>query len=203
MREDLKNYPYMDNTLDIENRINDLISRMTLKEKVRQLDIYSGAELGSKSEGLKMFNFDTDKYTELFSDIGVGCLQNRYSNAKLNNKIQQHQIDNTRLGIPILFSEETLHGLVWPEATIFPQQIALASTFEPELAHKQGKAIATETRSFGIHEGWSPVLDLARDPRWGRVEEGYGEDTYLGAKFAYQMVKGLQGDDLTKNDSIV
>lgn len=201
LRADLKGYPFMDKTIDIEERISDLLNRMTLEEKVRQLDIYSGTELAGDSETLT--KFDGAKYTELFGDVGVGCLQNRYSSSKLNNQIQAYHIQNTRLGIPILFSEETLHGLVWPEATIFPQQIALAATFEPQLAYKQGRAIASEARSLGIHEGWSPVLDLARDPRWGRVEEGYGEDTYLGAKMAYKMVKGLQGDDLTQNNAIV
>ncbi|MDF2543127.1 MAG: glycoside hydrolase family 3 domain protein [Herbinix sp.] len=198
LREDRKEYPYMDKNISIEERINDLLSRMTLDEKVRQLDIYSGNEFIGDSKV-----FDGDKFKELYGEIGIGCLQIRYSSARLNNQIQEFHINNTRLGIPILFSEETLHGLVWPEATIFPQQIALAGTFEPELAYKQGRAIASEVRSLGIHEGWSPVLDLARDPRWGRVEEGYGEDTYLGAAFAYQMVKGLQGNDLTHNNTIV
>lgn len=201
LRQDLNHYPFMDKTLSIEDRILDLVSRMTLEEKVRQLDIYSGEEVLDTCGTLS--KFDGEKYTKLYGDLGIGCLQNRYSSAKLNNQIQAYHIMNTRLGIPILFSEETLHGLVWPEATIFPQQIALAGTFEPELANKQGRAIAAESRSLGIHEGWSPVLDLARDPRWGRVEEGYGEDTYLGAKFAYKMVKGMQGDDLTQNNTIV
>ncbi len=201
LREDLKEYPFMDKTISIDERVLDLVNRMTLEEKVRQLDIYSGAELLGDINVLK--KFDGEKYKELYGETGIGCLQIRYSCAKLNNQIQEYHIKNTRLGIPILFSEETLHGLVWPEATIFSQQIALAGTFEPELAFKQGRAIAAETRSLGIHEGWSPVLDLARDPRWGRVEEGYGEDTYLGARFAYEMVKGLQGDDLTQNNAIV
>lgn len=201
LREDLKDYPFADKNLNIEERILDLISRMTLEEKVRQLDIYSGAEVLTDSKMPAIF--DGDKYKELYGELGIGCLQIRYSSAKLNNQIQEYNIKNTRLGIPVLFSEETLHGLVWPEATIFPQQIALAGTFEPDLAYKQGRAIASEVRSLGVHEGWSPVLDLARDPRWGRVEEGYGEDTYLGAKFAYKMVEGLQGNDLTRNNSIV
>lgn len=201
LREDLKAYPFMNKNVDTEERIRDLINRMTLEEKVRQLDIYSGTEFLEDSEG--MSEFDEDRYKELYGEAGIGCLQIRYSSAKLNNQIQEYNMKNTRLGIPVLFSEETLHGLVWPEATIFPQQIALAGTFEPDLAYKQGRAIAAEARSLGIHEGWSPVLDLARDPRWGRVEEGYGEDTYLSSKFAYKMVKGLQGNDLTQKDSIV
>jgi beta-glucosidase len=151
LREDLKDYPFMDKTITIEERILDLINRMTLEEKVRQLDIYSEPEYVGDSKAQR--KFDGDKYTELYGETGIGCLQFRYSSVKLNNQIQEYHIKNTRLGIPILFSEETLHGLLWPEATIFPQQIALAGTFEPELAYKQGRAIATETRSLGVHEG--------------------------------------------------
>lgn len=200
MHDKQKSYPYLDKNLSIEDRIDDLLSRMTLEEKVRQLDIYSGNEFFDSSNSTES-NFD--KLEETSAGVGIGCIQNRYSNAKFNNAIQKYIVENTRLGIPILFSEEALHGLIWPGCTIFPQQIALASTFEPDMAMRQGRAIATECRSLGIHETWSPVLDLARDPRWGRVEEGYGEDTYLSARFAESMVKGLQSDDLTREDTII
>lgn len=202
-REDLKQYPYMNNNLPIEERIKDLVSRMTLEEKVRQLDIYSGNEISDTKNSINVGNIDFDKLEKISSRIGIGCLQNRNSNAKTNNIIQKYIIENTRLGIPVLFSEEALHGLIWPDCTVFPQQIALASTFDTELAYRQGRAIATECRSFGIHETWSPVIDLARDPRWGRVEEGYGEDTYLASRLAESMVKGLQLDDLTRQDTII
>nr|WP_307989643.1 glycoside hydrolase family 3 N-terminal domain-containing protein [uncultured Niameybacter sp.] len=191
-------YPFQNPNLSIDERIEDLISRMTLEEKVRQLDIYSWNEF-KEDDG--QFNFE--KFKTVSGKEGVGCLQNRYSSAEENNKIQKLHLEEARLPIPILFSEEALHGLIWPGCTVFPQQIALASTFEPELGYEQGKAIARECRSLGIHETWSPVLDLARDPRWGRVEEAYGEDTYLASRFAEEMVKGLQGDDLTKEDSII
>lgn len=191
-------YPFQDSTLHIEARIQDLISRMTLEEKVRQLDIYSNNEFKDDKD-----DFDFDKLMEVCGDVGIGCLQNRYSSAHLNNKIQKAALEASRLPIPILFSEEALHGLIWPECTVFPQQIALASTFSPELGFRQGHAIARECRSLGVHETWSPVLDLARDPRWGRVEEAYGEDTYLASRFAEEMVRGLQGDDLSRNDTII
>lgn len=191
-------YPFQDKTLNIEVRITDLLSRMTLEEKVRQLDIYSNNEFKDENDV-----FEFNKFTEVCNSVGIGCLQNRYSSASLNNKIQKAALENSRLPIPILFSEEALHGLIWPECTVFPQQIALASTFDPLLGFKQGHAIARECRSLGVHETWSPVLDLARDPRWGRVEEAYGEDTYLASRFAEEMVKGLQGTDLTRNDTII
>ena len=194
----MKQYPFQDSTLDMEIRIKDLIARMTLEEKVRQLDIYSNSEF-QDDQG----SFELDKFIKECGDRGIGCLQNRYSSAQLNNKIQKAALEHSRLPIPILFSEEALHGLIWPECTVFPQQIALASTFSPDLGFKQGHAIARECRSLGIHETWSPVLDLARDPRWGRVEEAYGEDTYLASRFAEEMVKGLQGEDLTRNDAII
>lgn len=200
---------YKDPNLDIEERIKSLISQMTLKEKVRQLDIYSGMELradaGDVNSGFKngLPEFEDTYFKEKYGDLGVGCVQERYSHPSIINKMQRAQIENSRLGIPLLFSEETLHGLLWPEATILPQQIAVAATFEPEIAFKQGRVIASEARSLGIHEGWAPVLDLARDPRFGRVEEGFGEDTFLGAQLAYSMVKGYQLDDLTRNDTVV
>ena len=193
-------YKFQDSSLPIEERIDDLISLMTLEEKVRQLDLYAGTEFKHNGEFSEL---DIDKLLDTMGDVGLGCFQNRYSNVKVNNEVQRRILEKSRLPIPVLFSEEALHGLIWPNCTVFPQQIALASTFKPELAQKQGKAIATECRSLGVHETWSPVLDLARDPRWGRVEEGYGEDTYLAARFAEKMVTGLQGDDLTKSDSII
>lgn len=191
-------YPFQNKALPIEERIKDLLSRMTLEEKVRQLDIYSGTEFKEENDA-----FDFTKFIEVCGTSGMGCLQNRYASACINNQIQKASLEKSRLPIPILFSEEALHGLIWPECTVFPQQIALASTFDPHLALKQGHAIAKECRSLGIHETWSPVLDLARDPRWGRVEEAYGEDTYLASRFAEEMVKGLQGDDLSRPDSII
>ncbi len=191
-------HKFQNKNLPIEERIDDLLQKMTLEEKVRQLDIYSGTEFQDKNG-----NFQMDKLLEVSGEEGIGCLQNRYSSAERNNEIQRRVMEHSRLPIPILFSEEALHGLIWPGCTVFPQQLALAATFEPSLAKEQGHAIASECRSLGVHETWSPVLDLARDPRWGRVEEGYGEDTYLASRFAENMVEGLQGDDLTRPDAIV
>ena len=111
-------------------------------------------------------------------------------------------MEKTRLGIPFLFSEEALHGLFDARATSFPQQIGLAASFDPELGRKMGHAIAAETRANGIHETYSPVMDLIRDPRYGRGEESYGEDTYLCGEFARETVRGMQGDDLTAPDAV-
>ncbi len=177
-----------------EAQIEELLAAMTPAEKVRQLDIYSGSE----------FRPDLSDFAALCREAapgGLQCLQLRDTTpgpcetgrmARINNELQRINLREARLPIPILFSEEALHGLIWPGCTVFPQQIALAATFEPELARLSGKAIGAECRSLGIHEVWAPVLDLARDPRWGRVEEGYGEDSFLAARFAGQMVSGLQ-----------
>ena len=95
-------------------------------------------------------------------------------------------------GHSFLFSEEALHGFYEEKATCFPQQISLAGTFEPELGKRMGHCIAAEARAYGVHETFSPVMDLTRDPRYGRVEESFGEDTYLCSEFAREIVKGMQ-----------
>ena len=101
-------------------------------------------------------------------------------------------VERTRLGIPFLFSEEALHGLCHRAATCFPQQIGLAASFEPALGRQMGRIIGTEARAMGIHETYSPVMDLIRDPRYGRAEESYGEDTFLCREFARAVVTGMQ-----------
>ncbi len=211
-------YPFQNPELALEDRVADLLSRMTLEEKACQLDIYSSSEFFPEGQGQaevqgqaegqgraedSAVRFNLDAFLEVVGAAGMGCLQNRNTSAAVNNRIQRAVLESSRLPIPVLLSEEALHGLIWPGFTIFPQQIALAGTFEPELAFAQGRAIATEVRSTGVCETWSPVLDLARDPRWGRVEEGYGEDTHLASAFAREMVKGLQGDSLAAPDAII
>ncbi|MBB6729559.1 glycoside hydrolase family 3 N-terminal domain-containing protein [Cohnella zeiphila] len=192
-----------------EERIGDLLGRMTLKEKVRQLDQYFGATFMSAThprmdtvmaDGAKIL---WDKVMEVIGEDGVGCIHDLYGTAKVNNQLQQYAVEQTRLGIPMLFSEEALHGLCRPGCTVFPHAISTASTWNPEVAEAIGRAIAAETRSLGIHESFGPVLDLAREPRWGRVEETYGEDTYLAGRMAVAMVRGLQGETLASDRSIV
>ena len=143
-----------------------------------------------------------DKVSKAVGDIGMGCIHDLYGYADINNQLQKYIIENTRLGIPAIFSEEALHGLVRPGCTVFPHAISQAATWDPGIVEKIGKGIAAETRSFGIHETFGPVLDLAREPRWGRTEETYGEDTYLSSRMAVSMVKGLQGDGLSSRTAI-
>jgi beta-glucosidase len=193
--------PYKNRNLPIQDRIMDLVGRMTLEEKARQIDQYSGMDWLTKKDGDPVILWD--EVEKAIGTLGAGSLQMRNSTPEINNEIQRYALEKTRLGIPFLFSEEGLHGFPWPGCTIFPQQIALAGTFMPELAEKTGHSIATEARSFGVHEIWGPVVDLGRDPRWGRVEEGYGEDTYLSSRMAAAIVKGMQGDDVSRPDRVV
>jgi beta-glucosidase len=113
--------------------------------------------------------------------------------AEFTNKVQKWTKENTRLGIPVLFHEECLHGLAAPKGTSFPQAIALASTWDLDLVKDVFSATAAEARSRGAHQCLTPVLDLAREPRWGRTEETYGEDPYLGSRIGVAAVKGFQG----------
>ena len=115
--------------------------------------------------------------------------------AEFTNAIQKWVKENTRLGIPVIFHEEALHGLMGPEATSFPQAIALASTWNPDLAERAFAAVAKEVRARGTQQVLAPVVDVARDPRWGRFEETFGEDPYLVARMGLAAVRGFQGGD--------
>ena len=113
-------------------------------------------------------------------------------------------IENSRLGIPVIFTGEALHGIAGTRATVLPIPTAWAATFEPDYAYRAGRVIAKETRSLGIFEILAPNLDVARDPRWGRTEETFGEDTYLSSELAYQIVTGEQQDgSIERADAVV
>lgn len=180
---------YKDRFLPIEDRIDDLLSRMTLDEKFNELDP-------------DLIDIDWTKIDESDKEYCLKRLKTRSGDAKTHNILQKYAKEHTRLGIPFLIHEEALHGLIRPGCTIFPQQMNLAQTFEPKLAYDMGRCIATEARARGIHETWNPVLDLARDPRWGRTEETFGEDTYLSAQMGARVVDGLQGNDLQATDTV-
>lgn len=195
-------YPYQNPDLSTEERISDLMSRMTLEEKILQTDQYYSGDFTTQDENGKVTAVDMQRFDALMQHNSVGSVQLRGMIAAQANVVQRYAIENTRLGIPYLFSEEALHGLMTNNATSFPQQIGLAASFEPELGREMGHAIAAESRACGIHETYSPVMDLIRDPRYGRAEESYGEDTYLCAEFARETVLGMQGTDLTAPDAV-
>lgn len=193
----IKNLPvYKNPDSSIEERIEDLLSRMTLEEKVAQLTCrWNTKSLFCNSQK----EFDPEKAKEVLK-YGIGQIgrpsegKDPFETAVFCNAIQKHLIENTRLGIPAMFHEECLHGHAAIDATSFPQPIGLASTWNTELIHEIFTLTAKEARVRGTHQALSPVLDVARDPRWGRVEETYGEDPFLVKEMAVAAVKGFQGD---------
>jgi len=190
----------------VEMRIDDLMRRMTLEEKVRQLDMYSGAtELMSKhsdsTHAAPDAVFLPEKARLLWGDLGVGAIHDLNPTPEQSNAIQEWVISHNRLGIPVLFIEEGLHG--FDTGTVFPAPIGLAATWNPKIARQTGAAIAAEARATGVDMILAPVLDLARDPRWGRVEEDFGEDPYLTGQLGLAWVEGAQGQSLNSDDAVV
>ncbi|MBC8274600.1 MAG: glycoside hydrolase family 3 C-terminal domain-containing protein [Chloroflexi bacterium] len=188
---------YRDASQSIDARAKGLISKMTLDEKMAQLGgIWS-------YEVLEAGRFSPKKAESLLKNgIGQICRPGVSTGfppkdmAELINGIQKFLAENTRLGIPALVHEECLNGFMAKNATIFPQIIGMASTWEPELVDKMTRVIRAQMMAVGVRQGLSPVLDVVRDPRWGRVEENYGEDPYLVATMGMTYVKGLQSEDI-------
>jgi beta-glucosidase len=188
---------YLDPDKSIEKRTSDLLSRMTLDEKIAQLQSHWGFELmGPGGIDKKRMNKLLKHGVGHISRIAGMALLPPFIVALITNAIQRHLKQHTRLGIPAIIHEECLAGLQAREATSFPQIIGLASTWDPSLAERMTEIIRTQMRAIGVHQGLSPVLDIARDPRWGRTEETYGEDPYLVARMGTSYVRGLQGSSL-------
>jgi beta-glucosidase len=210
--KNMETYKYKDQSLPIEERVEDLLGRMTLEEKVAQM-----FAVNTEVKDLIKINSDGTFNISALKDSlknGIGHITRisetkggqsqtsskaskpltPYENAVLSNILQKFFIEETRLGIPAIFHEESLHGLAAAHATNFPQPIAMASTFNPELIEQAYSVMAKETRLRGAHQVLSPVVDIARDPRWGRVEETYGEDLYLITEMGKAAIKGFQGD---------
>ena len=190
---------YKNSSLPVEKRIKDLLSRMTLEEKAAQLDMLSANDILNDAESFKQ-----DRVIHFIDSMCIGSIHDFYpKTAALSNEIQRRAVENSRLGIPILFIEEGLHGYCGVGSTNFPVPIGSASSWDTTLIYNIGRAIATESRAHGIHFLLCPNLDLAREPRWGRTEETYGEDVFLNSRMAVNMVKGMQGDDLKNNNTVV
>jgi beta-glucosidase len=198
---------YRNPKLSVERRVKDLLARMTLKEKVAQmLCVWQ-----RKGETLvdQQGRFDPQKAKAHFKDrLGLGQVgrpsdagggRNARAMAELTNAIQKFFVENTRLGIPVVFHEECLHGHAAVDGTSFPQPIGLAATFDPELVRRLFEMTAGEARARGTHQALTPVVDVAREPRWGRVEETYGEDPYLVSRMGVAAVQGFQGDATFKD----
>ncbi len=174
-----------------------LINQMTLAEKLAQLGSYWGFEL---QEGR---HFSLKKASQLLPN-GIGQISRTAGSSSLeptaaaafNNRLQQFLRRQTRLAIPAIVHEECCSGYLGLGGTAFPQMLGLASTFEPDLAHQMTRDIGKQLRAVGAHLGLAPVLDIGRDPRWGRIEETFGEDPLLVSHFGAAYISGLQGDDL-------
>ena len=184
---------YENASLPVDMRVADLLGRMTLDEKLAQMTV-----LRPDGEPLRLEDQETDvSYLNMVHGAGgilrVGLSRSSWESAEAVNTIQRYLVTQTRLKIPAFIIDEVLHGLMGKHATSFPQAIALASTWDPALVEQVFTAAAAETRVRGGTWALSPVLDLSRDPRWGRTEETYGEDPYLAAQMGIAAVHGLQG----------
>ena len=198
---------YLNPELPVEQRVADLIDRMTLEEKVAQMTcVWNDKNTTLLNEdGNFDFEIAQKHYSEGYglgqvgrpSDSGGG--KGPKENAELTNAIQKYFMENSRLGIPVFFHEECLHGHAGPGATSFPQPIGLGATFDPDLVRDLFAMTAEEARVRGTHQALTPVVDVAREPRWGRVEETYGEDPYLVSRLGIAAVEGFQGDRSFKN----
>ncbi|MBT7053615.1 MAG: glycoside hydrolase family 3 protein, partial [Lentisphaerae bacterium] len=184
---------YRDASAPVEDRVRDLLSRMTLSEKLRQMGMADSARFlidGCVADAMLR--------TEIGAE-GIGAVQdarlapNPQAAARVISTIQRFLATETRLGIPALVIGECLHGHMSVGATVFPQAIGLASTWNAELVENVASAAALEASSVGVNQALAPDLDLARDPRWGRVEETYGEDPYLCERLGVAYVFGVQG----------
>lgn len=189
---------YKDASAPVEKRVKDLMSRMTPEEKAAQLDMLSAPDVLNDAE-----TFKEDRVAHFIDSMCIGSIHDFYpKTAALSNELQRRAIEKSRLGIPVLFIEEGLHGYCGVGSTNFPVPIGSASSWDTTLIYNIGRAIGTEARAHGIHFLLNPNLDLAREPRWGRTEETYGEDVYLNSRMAVNMVKGMQGHDLKDNNAV-
>jgi beta-glucosidase len=186
---------YRNPALPTARRVEDLLARMTLEEKVAQMMcLWNRKRQITDAKG----RFDPGRAPKWFK-VGIGRIERpsdghgARAQAEFTNAIQRWVKDNTRLGIPVLFHEEALHGLMGQEATSFPQAIALASTWNPDLVERAFAVVAKEVRARGAQQVLAPVVDVARDPRWGRFEETFGEDPYLVSQMGLAAVRGFQG----------
>ena len=176
-------FPYKDSKLPVEQRVKDLLGRMSLHEKI-----------------LQMQHFQDVEGIEAFKGESYGCIMNTGSTATevalQNAKIQYYMKNETRLGIPVLTVTEALHGAYQENCTIYPQAIALGSTFNPDLVVRMVEMISKDLKAMSIHQVLAPDLDIARELRWGRVEETYGEDPFLIAAMGIAYVKTAQKNNI-------
>ncbi len=188
-------FPYKNKNLSVDHRVEDLIGRMTLEEKIAQIghvhswDVLNGQEL------------DEEKFSAFCGNVSWGFVEGfpltAPSAQKVFRQMQTYMVEKTRLGIPAFVISESLHGALHEGATIFPQNIALGSTFNPSLAYQKTKMISRELHIIGSNQVLAPNIDVARELRWGRIEETFGEDPFLTSIMAVAEVKGYLDNNIS------
>jgi beta-glucosidase len=196
---------------DVSVRVDDLISKMTLEEKVGQMTQVT-LQVVSKTQGTvdQKFKIDPDKLKEAIIKYHVGSILNVYDVAHsvdewhiLIKQIQDLAINDTRLGIPIIYGIDAIHGATYTkEATLFPQAINMAATWNKELVKKEGEITSKQVRASGIPWNFYPVMDIGRQPLWSRLWETYGEDVYLASTLGTSYIKGAQGEEFSSPDKV-
>lgn len=187
---------YQDAAQSTDKRVRDLLKRMTLDEKLAQLgslwvfELFDGLDYSAEKAASRL-QHGMGQITRVAGASNVNPTQS----AELANSIQRFLVENTRLGIPAMIHEESCAGYLAMGATVFPQIIGVASTWDADLVERMTTVIRQQMRAVGAHQSLAPVLDIVRDPRWGRVEETFGEDPYLVSRLGTAYVRGLQGDD--------
>jgi beta-glucosidase len=206
--------PYRDAALPLERRVEDLLGRMTLEEKAGQMNmpcVYEGGlgrTIAEKTEAVQRFADGT--YLKGFGPGGgFFTLPNTIlhegprQQAEFLNRLQRLALEQTRLGIPLLQTEEGTHGLMCPGATVFPEGPALGSTWDLDLLGRVYGTVAREARAIGVHQNFTLVIEPVRDPRLGRNQEAFSEDPFLCARIAETIVRAMQGQDLSAEDKVV
>ena len=202
-------FPYQNPALPVSERVADLLSRMTVAEKAAQTCMMRGVEYATKPDPRQFCSvmedteFDDARLGEDFGEDGIGFIHDMYSTPVAFNRIQKYFIEHSRLGIPVIFTGEALHGISGVRGTVFPCPLNFGATFDPDLIRRVGEGIGRETRALGMHEILAPNLDVARESRWGRIEETFGEDTYLSSRMAAAIVSGEQKGDISRADAVI
>lgn len=204
--------PYKDPELSIDARVKDLLSRMTIEEKAAQMMCLWMEKPNDNTGVLKELQPLAGEFSPALANErmpnGIGQIARQRESrdpkraAEYANAVQKWLIENTRLGIPAVFHDEILHGNMGEGSTVFPVPLAMASSWDPELVSRVFTAAARQTRIRGSHHVLGPNMDLARDPRWGRTEETYGEDPFLASQMLISVVKALQGGATYDNPQI-
>ena len=187
---DARKYPYQDPKLPVDQRVEDLMSRMSLEEKVNQMS----AQLLFMDQFFEERDYTKGHIRNIGHFLWDGNIPNDpASAAKHINEDTKRSIEASRWGIPVLQHGEALHGAQWGDATCFPQSISMAATFDTDLYYQVGLAVAEELRAVGVRQVYAPVVNISRDQRWGRAQESYGEDVLLNSAFGVAYVKALEG----------